>query len=44
MHGTTRAHDDGQPAMSRTIAHLPFDGCRERVDELLDAHVDMGVI
>ncbi len=30
--------------MTHTSAPAFFDGCRARVDELLDAHVDMGVV
>ncbi len=30
--------------MSSTDVPVLFDGCRARVDELLDAHADMGVV
>jgi hypothetical protein len=30
--------------MSSSDAPVLFDGCRARVDDLLDAHADMGVV
>jgi len=30
--------------MTRTEAPVHFDGCRERVDELVETHADMGVV